>query len=86
MKHGAGLVTTELSHLPGRTSSTGLSSRIHGPRTDVAVANPMRIVAYDAFVTADPARAADLLGFRARTSFADGIAAFATDPLRDAVG
>jgi dTDP-L-rhamnose 4-epimerase len=37
-------------------------------------------------VTADPTRAADLLGHRARTSFADGIAAFATDPLRDAVG
>ena len=37
-------------------------------------------------VTADPARAAELLGYRARTSFADGIAAFATDPLRDAVG
>lgn len=37
-------------------------------------------------VTADPARAAELLGFRARTSFADGITAFATDPLRDAVG
>lgn len=37
-------------------------------------------------VTADPARAAELLGFRARMSFADGITAFATDPLRDAVG
>ena len=37
-------------------------------------------------VTADPARAAELLGYRARTRFADGIAAFATDPLRDAVG
>jgi dTDP-L-rhamnose 4-epimerase len=36
-------------------------------------------------VTADPARAAALLGFRARVSFAEGITRFATDPLRDAV-
>ncbi|TDQ04340.1 NAD-dependent epimerase/dehydratase family protein [Labedaea rhizosphaerae] len=34
-------------------------------------------------VVADPARATRLLGFRATTSFADGIAAFATDPLRE---
>ena len=33
-------------------------------------------------VVADPARAAELLGFRAATTFADGVAAFATDPLR----
>jgi len=33
-------------------------------------------------VVADPARAAELLGFRAATPFADGVAAFATDPLR----
>jgi dTDP-L-rhamnose 4-epimerase len=33
-------------------------------------------------VTADPTRARELLGFRARTAFADGIAAFATAPLR----
>lgn len=37
-------------------------------------------------VTADPARAAERLGYRARTSFDAGITAFATDPLRDAVG
>jgi dTDP-L-rhamnose 4-epimerase len=37
-------------------------------------------------VTADPARAAALLGFRARVSFTEGITRFATDPLRDAVG
>ncbi|KAA2252112.1 NAD-dependent epimerase/dehydratase family protein [Solihabitans fulvus] len=36
-------------------------------------------------VVADPARATDLLGFRARTRFADGITAFATDPLREPV-
>jgi dTDP-L-rhamnose 4-epimerase len=36
-------------------------------------------------VTADPARAAEVLGFRAATTFADGITRFATDPLRAAV-
>ncbi|MGH3788162.1 MAG: NAD-dependent epimerase/dehydratase family protein [Pseudonocardiaceae bacterium] len=36
-------------------------------------------------VTADPALAAELLGYRARVSFAQGIAQFATDPLRDPV-
>ena len=34
-------------------------------------------------VVADPARAAELLGFRAAVPFADGVRAFATDPLRD---
>ncbi|WP_216209830.1 NAD-dependent epimerase/dehydratase family protein [Amycolatopsis aidingensis] len=34
-------------------------------------------------IVADPARAEKLLGFTARTGFAEGIAAFATDPLRD---
>ena len=34
-------------------------------------------------VVADPARARELLGFTARVGFAEGIAAFATDPLRD---
>ncbi|MFV2017439.1 NAD-dependent epimerase/dehydratase family protein [Micromonospora sp. LOL_023] len=38
-------------------------------------------------VVADPSRAADLLGFTAGVRFADGVAAFATDPLREpAVG
>jgi dTDP-L-rhamnose 4-epimerase len=36
-------------------------------------------------VTADPARAIELLGYRARVSFAEGIARFATDPLREPV-
>jgi dTDP-L-rhamnose 4-epimerase len=36
-------------------------------------------------VVADPARARELLGFTAKVSFADGVAAFATDPLRDSV-
>ncbi|MGI8816735.1 MAG: NAD-dependent epimerase/dehydratase family protein [Pseudonocardia sp.] len=34
-------------------------------------------------VVADPARARELLGFRAATSFAAGVAAFATDELRE---
>lgn len=33
-------------------------------------------------VVADPAKAAAVLGFRARTTFADGVCAFASDPLR----
>ncbi len=36
-------------------------------------------------VTADPARAAELLGYRARVGFAEGITRFATDPLREPV-
>lgn len=36
-------------------------------------------------VVADPARARSLLGFHATVRFADGIAAFATDPLRESV-
>ena len=35
-------------------------------------------------VVASPGRAADELGFRAQVSFADGMRAFATDPLRPA--
>ncbi|MGN9811330.1 NAD-dependent epimerase/dehydratase family protein [Micromonospora sp. BQ11] len=34
-------------------------------------------------VVADPRRAADLLGYTARVGFAEGVAAFATDPLRE---
>jgi dTDP-L-rhamnose 4-epimerase len=37
-------------------------------------------------VVADPAYAARALGFRATTTFADGVAAFATDPLRSPAG
>ncbi|MDQ4009339.1 MAG: NAD-dependent epimerase/dehydratase family protein [Actinomycetota bacterium] len=36
-------------------------------------------------VTADPARATELLGYRARVGFAEGVARFATDPLREPV-
>jgi dTDP-L-rhamnose 4-epimerase len=36
-------------------------------------------------VVADPARARAVLGFTARVRFADGVAAFATDPLREPV-
>ncbi len=34
-------------------------------------------------VVADPRRAADLLGYTARVGFVDGVAGFATDPLRE---
>ncbi|MEV4812588.1 NAD-dependent epimerase/dehydratase family protein [Micromonospora avicenniae] len=34
-------------------------------------------------VVADPGRAAELLGYTARVSFAEGVASFATDPLRE---
>ena len=37
-------------------------------------------------VVADPARARERLGFRAAVPFASGIAAFATDPLREPAG
>jgi dTDP-L-rhamnose 4-epimerase len=37
-------------------------------------------------VVADPARAARLLGFRATTTFADGLRRFSTDPLRAPAG
>jgi dTDP-L-rhamnose 4-epimerase len=33
-------------------------------------------------IVADPARARSLLGFRAGVGFAEGVRAFATDPLR----
>jgi dTDP-L-rhamnose 4-epimerase len=36
-------------------------------------------------VTADPARAAELLDYRARVGFAEGVTRFATDPLREPV-
>ena len=36
-------------------------------------------------ITADPARAVELLGYRAQVGFAEGIARFATDPLREPV-
>ncbi|HTK66774.1 MAG TPA: NAD-dependent epimerase/dehydratase family protein [Pseudonocardia sp.] len=37
-------------------------------------------------VVADPAKARELLGFRAETGFEDGVAAFATDELREPAG
>jgi dTDP-L-rhamnose 4-epimerase len=62
--------------------ATTLASAMDGPTPQVVGGARPGDVRH---VTADPARATELLGFRARTTFADGIAAFATDPLRDAV-
>ncbi|MDG4820866.1 NAD-dependent epimerase/dehydratase family protein [Asanoa sp. WMMD1127] len=53
-----------------------------------AMAGPMPLVVGGAraadvrHVVADPRRATELLGFTARVSFAEGVAAFAVDPLR----
>jgi dTDP-L-rhamnose 4-epimerase len=62
--------------------ATTLASAMDGPAPEVVGGARPGDVRH---VTADPARASELLGFRARTTFADGVAAFATDPLRDAV-
>jgi dTDP-L-rhamnose 4-epimerase len=37
-------------------------------------------------IVADPAAAKSRLGFHAMVTFADGVKAFATDPLREPVG
>ncbi len=60
----------------------GLSRAMDGPAPEVVGGARPGDVRH---VTADPARAAELLGYRAHVTFADGIARFATDPLRDAV-
>jgi dTDP-L-rhamnose 4-epimerase len=63
--------------------ATQLASAMDGPEPQiVGGARPGDV----RHVTADPARAAELLGYRARVSFAEGITRFATDPLRAAVG
>jgi dTDP-L-rhamnose 4-epimerase len=60
--------------------ATELAAAMHGPPpTVVGGARPGDV----RHVVASPARAAQRLGFRAAVRFADGVAAFATDPLRE---
>lgn len=66
-------------HTVGELAST-LAAAMNGPEPVIvggARAGDVR------HVVASPARARELLGFTARTSFADGVAAFATDELRE---
>ena len=60
-----------------------LAAAMHGPTPQVVGGARPGDVRH---VVADPAYAARALGFRAATSFADGVAAFATDPLRSPAG
>jgi dTDP-L-rhamnose 4-epimerase len=60
--------------------ATELAKACHGPAPMiVGGARPGDV----RHVVANPARAAERLGFRATTGFATGVAAFATDPLRE---
>ncbi|MGH3773282.1 MAG: NAD-dependent epimerase/dehydratase family protein [Pseudonocardiaceae bacterium] len=68
--HTVGELATELAHAMG-----GAAPRVVGGARSGDVRH----------VTADPAQAAELLGYRARVSFAEGVARFATDPLREPV-
>ena len=62
--------------------ATQLSSAMDGPEPlVVGGARPGDV----RHVTADPARAVEVLGYRAQVGFAEGITRFATDPLRAAV-
>ncbi|MCP2251389.1 dTDP-L-rhamnose 4-epimerase [Prauserella aidingensis] len=65
--HTVGELAAELAHVMG-----GPEPRIAGGARPGDVRH----------VVADPARAEELLGFAAAVSFASGVAAFATDPLR----
>ena len=56
-----------------------LAAACGGPAPDVVGGGRPADVRH---VVADPARAAELLGFRAAIPFADGVSAFARDPLR----
>ncbi|HET9140317.1 NAD-dependent epimerase/dehydratase family protein [Actinophytocola sp.] len=68
-------------HTVGELAAT-LAAACGGPQPRVAGGARPGDVRH---VVADPARARELLGFRAAVSFADGVAAFATDPLREPV-
>ncbi|WP_024874348.1 NAD-dependent epimerase/dehydratase family protein [Saccharomonospora piscinae] len=65
--HTVGELATELARATG-----GPSPKVVGGARPADVRH----------VVADPARARELLGFSAEVPFADGVAAFATDPLR----
>ncbi|MBN6038490.1 NAD(P)-dependent oxidoreductase [Amycolatopsis sp. 195334CR] len=66
-------------HTVGDLAGT-LAEAMNGPApTVVGGARPGDV----RHVVADPARAAEVLGFRARTSFAEGVAEFAHAPLRE---
>jgi len=68
-------------HTIGELAAT-LASAMGGPAPIVAGGARPGDVRH---VVADPARARELLGFTAVVRFADGVRAFATDPLRDPV-
>jgi dTDP-L-rhamnose 4-epimerase len=63
--------------------ATELAAAMHGPEPVIVGGARSGDVRH---VVADPALARRLIGFRAAVSFADGIAAFATDPLREPAG
>jgi dTDP-L-rhamnose 4-epimerase len=72
-------VCSGVPHTVGELA-TELAKACHGPAPKIAGgARPTDV----RHVVADPARARELLGFTARVGFAEGIAAFATDPLRE---
>lgn len=60
--------------------ATALASAMGGPEPVVVGGVRAADVRH---VVADPRRAAELLGYAARIGFADGVTAFATDPLRE---
>ena len=66
-------------HTVGELAAT-LAAAMHGPAPVVIGGARSGDVRH---IVASPAKARRVLGFSARTSFADGVAAFATDELRD---
>ncbi|MFC4147633.1 NAD-dependent epimerase/dehydratase family protein [Micromonospora mangrovi] len=60
--------------------ATALAAAMAGPAPLVVAGARAADVRH---VVADPRRATELLGYTARVGFADGVAAFATDPLRE---
>ncbi|MFI6133552.1 NAD-dependent epimerase/dehydratase family protein [Micromonospora sp. NPDC051141] len=59
--------------------ATALAEAMGGPAPEIAGGARAADVRH---VVADPSRARDLLGYTARVTFAEGVNAFATDPLR----